>query len=141
MKKSPLDQEVFTIETPGREIFFAEAPYVRYNKEDKLFYAIFKDFTGKFTKGEPSLAIMYSEDGIEWKLPEHSLFMKKELILSNGEILKVDRLERPQLLLDEKGNPSVLFAACSVIDINPRKDGGSFNVQIPLKKEKIGNIY
>jgi hypothetical protein len=26
----------------------------------------------------------------------------------------------------------ILYAACSVIDVNPRTDGGCFNVQIPL---------
>lgn len=47
---------------------------------------------------------MYAEDGIHWELPEHSLFMNKEIILKNGERLEVDRLERPQLLLDEMMN-------------------------------------
>ena len=38
------------------------------------------------------------------------------------------------VLLDEKGNPLILYAACSVINVNPRTDGGCFNVQIPLKR-------
>lgn len=130
----PLDEEVFVVETSEGEKLSAEDPYVWYNSNDKLFYAIFKDFTGRFTKDEPCLAIMYSEDGITWKLPENSLFMRKELKLANGELLKVNRLERPQLLLDDTGNPIVLFAACAIKDVNGRKDGGSFNVQIPLKQ-------
>lgn len=130
----PLDEEVFVVETSEGEKLSAEDPYVWYNSNDKLFYAIFKDFTGRFTKDEPCLAIMYSEDGIAWKLPENSLFMRKELKLANGELLKVNRLERPQLLLDDIGNPVVLFAACAIKDVNGRKDGGSFNVQIPLKQ-------
>lgn len=73
----PLDREIFTVETTGGEKLSAEDPYVWYNQTDKLFYAIFKDFTGKFTKGEPSLALMYSKDGIDWLLPEHSRFLKK----------------------------------------------------------------
>lgn len=129
----PLDREVFTIETPEGEKLSAEDPYVWYNQNEKLFYAIFKDFTGKFTKGEPSLAIMHSKDGIDWVLPEQSQFMKKELILKTGEIIKVNRLERPQLLLDDKGNPKVLFAACAIINVNPRTDGGCFNIQIPIR--------
>jgi len=130
----PLDREVFTVETDDGEKLSAEDPYVWYNQDDKLFYAVFKDFTGKFTKGEPSLAIMYSKDGIDWLLPENSQFMKKELTLLSGEKLKVNRLERPQLLLDSSGNPLVLFSACSIVDVNPRIDGGCFNIQIPLKK-------
>ena len=130
----PLDREIFTVETTGGEKLSAEDPYVWYNQTDKLFYAIFKDFTGKFTKGEPSLALMYSKDGIDWLLPEHSRFLKKELILDSGDTIRVDRLERPQLLLDDKGNPLILYAACAVVDVNPRTDGGCFNVQIPLKR-------
>lgn len=131
----PLDREIFTVETQDGEKLSAEDPYVWYNKDEKLFYAVFKDFTGRFTKGEPALAVMISDDGIDWRLPEYSLFMKKELILSSGEILKVNRLERPQLLLDNNGNPLVLFAACAIIDVNSRIDGESFNVQVPLTKE------
>lgn len=130
----PLDREIFTVETTDGEKLSAEDPYVWYSQDDQLFYAIFKDFTGKFTKGEPSLALMYSKDGIDWLLPEHSQFLKKELILNSGDTIRVDRLERPQFLLDEKGNPLILYAACSVINVNPRTDGGCFNVQIPLKR-------
>ena len=77
---------------------------------------------------------MYSEDGIHWQLPEHSLFMKKELVLSSGDTIK-DRLERPQLLLDETDDPFGLYAACSVAELNKKTDGSSFNVQIRLKKQ------
>jgi len=65
---------------------------------------------------------------------------KKELILRTGDTIKVDRLERPQLLLNENGNPLVLYAACSIEDLNAKSDGSSFNVQIPLKKiKRTGN--
>lgn len=128
------DFEVFTIETREGEKLSAEDPYVWYNRGDKMFYAIFKDFTGAFTKQEPGLAIMKSSDGIKWELTENSLFMKKEVILHTGDTIDVDRLERPQLLLDKKGNPIALFAACSVDNVNQRKDGSSFNIHIPLTK-------
>lgn len=131
----PLNQPVFEIPTQDGEKLSAEDPYVWYNHRDRLFYAIFKDFTGQFTKSDPCLALMYSEDGIHWQLPEHSLFMKKELVLSSGDTIKVDRLERPQLLLDEKDDPFVLYAACSVAELNKKTDGSSFNVQIRLKKQ------
>ncbi len=112
----------------------AEDPYVWYHRKDKLFYAVLKDFTGKLTGSEPGLAMMQSVDGIKWVPAPTPLFMKKELILKDGSHLKVDRLERPQLLLNESDDPTVLFAACSIDDCNPKKDGGTFNVQIPLKK-------
>lgn len=130
----PLDVPVFDLSLDDGQKLSAEDPYVWYNKKDKLFYAVFKDFTGHFTKAGPCLAIMYSEDGIDWKLPEKSLFMKKELVLLSGDTLDVHRLERPQLLLDENDDPLILFAACSIDDVNPKKDGSSFNIHIPLVK-------
>ena len=131
----PLDTVVFDLPSTDGQKLSAEDPYVWYNRKDRLFYAVFKDFTGHFTQSGPCLAIMYSEDGIDWKLPENSLFMKKELILTSGDTVKVHRLERPQLLLDENDDPLVLYSACSVGDVNKKYDGSSFNVQIPLKKK------
>ena len=61
--------------------------------------------------------------------------MKKEVVLNSGDTIKVHRFERPQLLIDDNGNPEVLYSACSLIDVNPRKDGTSFNVHIPLKMD------
>lgn len=131
-----LDEPVFHIEGASGKLS-AEDPYVWYHQGDRCFYAIFKDFNGQFTKGEPCLAIMASQDGIHWNLPEHSMFMKKQLIFQDGTPVEVKRLERPQLLLDEEGNPEVLYAACAIDDVNPRIDGGSFNVQIKINAEKI----
>ena len=97
-----------------------------------------KDFSGEITGVEPGLAILESEDGVAWSKPANSFFMKKELILKNGGLVKVNRLERPQILLDENDDPIVLYAACSRIDINKRRDGASFNIQIPLQTELVG---
>lgn len=131
-----LDEPVFHIEGATGKLS-AEDPYVWYHPGDRCFYAVFKDFNGQFTKGEPCLAIMASLDGIHWTLPAHSMFMKKQLTLPDGRVVKVERLERPQLLLDEEGNPEVLYAACAIEDVNPKVDGGSFNVQIKINAEKI----
>lgn len=132
----PLDRLVFTL-PEADEKHSAEDPYVWYSATDERFYAVFKDFTGFFTKAGPCLAIMQSKDGIEWSLPKQSLFMKKELVLTSGDTIAVKRLERPQLLIDEAGIPQVLYAACAVDDVNPRTDGGSVNVQIALTRKAI----
>lgn len=42
------------------------------------------------------------------------------------------RLERPQLFLDENDDPIVLYSACSITPLNQKKDGSSFNIQIPV---------
>lgn len=130
---TPLDDIIFDIRTEDGKIASAEDPYVWYHKTQQKFYAVFKDFSGKITGQEPGLAILESIDGIKWAKPEQPFFMKKQLVLQSGDTIKVNRLERPQLLIDDAGNPQVLYSACSIININPTTKGESFNVQIPLK--------
>jgi hypothetical protein len=131
------DQFVFDVETKANEKVSAEDPYVWYHHKDKKFYAVMKDFTGKLTGSEPGLAMMESGDGVNWTPSARPLFMKKELILKDGTILKVANLERPQLLLDKHDNPVVLFSACSIDPCGAKTDGSTFNVQIPLIKNKF----
>ncbi len=131
------DSFVFDFNDGSGKKVSAEDPFVWYHRKDKCFYAVVKDFNGKLTGNFPGLALLESTDGIEWKPSHFSLFSKKELILLDGTIVKVDRLERPQVLLDKNDDPVVLFAACSVDPCNNKQDGGTFNVQIPVKKIKI----
>lgn len=131
-----LDHPVFDVDDGTGAKVSAEDPFVWYHRKDKCFYAVVKDFTGKLTRSDPGLAMLQSKDGLEWTPAEEPFFMKRELILSNGETLQVNRLERPQLLLDKNDDPIVLFAACSIDDCNNKKDGGTFNVHIPLIKKK-----
>ncbi len=129
------DEFVFDVKMADGKIASAEDPYVWYHKGHEKFYVVFKDFSGKITEGKPGLAIMESVDGIRWTKPVDPFFMKKEVVLVGGDTLKVSRLERPQLLLDEEGNPQVLYAACAIVNVNPRTDGSSFNVHIPLERK------
>jgi hypothetical protein len=124
---------VFDIKMDDGTIASAEDPYVWYHATQKNFYAVIKDFSGKITGEEPGLAILESLDGMHWTKPEQPFFMKKEIVLNSGDTIKVHRLERPQLLLDDAGDPQVLYCASSIGNINPRTDGSSFNVQVPLK--------
>lgn len=130
------DDVVFDVKTQDGLIASTEDPFVWYAKKYKRFFAVFKDFTGAVTGKEPGLAIMESVDGVKWTLPENSFFSEKKLTLKGTGSLKVDRFERPQLLISEDGIPQVLYVACSVVDVNPRNDGTSFNVQIPLEKKE-----
>ena len=131
------DHFVFDIDDGTGKKVSAEDPYVWYDKKDNCFYAVVKDFTGKLTKSDPGLALLTSTDGISWNTPEVPLFMKKELILKNGSVLKVSNLERPQILFDENNEPMILCAACSIEPCGNKTDGSTFNVQIPLKKIRI----
>ena len=129
-----LNKFVLDVRLPSGEIANSEDPYVWYHRKDKRFYAVVKDFTGKITGDKAGLALLISEDGVDWGRHSAPLFMKKELVLAgDGSTLAVDRLERPQLLIDNQDRPVVLYAACSVDPCNNKRQGGTFNVHIPLK--------
>ncbi len=126
------DEFVFDIRLDDGKIASAEDPYVWYHTKHNRFYAIFKDFSGKITGDKPGLAILASKDGMNWQKPENSLFMKKELLFPNGKNIKVAHLERPQLLINKDGFPEVLYSACATKSPFGKRDGSTFNVQIPL---------
>jgi len=126
---------IFDIRNEDGTIASAEDPFVWYNRKNKMFYAIIKDFSGKITGDEPGLAILFSVDGMDWRVPKNgSGMIKKEIYLESGDTVKVNNLERPQLLLDKRGNPLVLYAACSIEPVGNKRDGTTFNVHIPFKK-------
>jgi hypothetical protein len=127
------DHFVFDIRNQDGTIASGEDPYVWYHNNHKRFYVVLKDFTGRITEGKPGLAILESVDGIIWTKPENSFFMKKEVVLKNSDTIHVHHLERPQFLLDKNGNPLVLYAACTIVDIFSRTDGASFNIHIPFR--------
>ncbi|MCE4566360.1 glycoside hydrolase family protein [Maribellus sp. CM-23] len=129
------DAFVFDVRNDDGTLANGEDPFVWYHGQNKKFYSVLKDFTGRITSGKPGLAILESEDGIDWTKPEHSFFMKKQVILAGGDTLKVSNLERPQLLIDESGYPLVLYAACSVDAVGQKTDGSTFNIHIPLRSE------
>ncbi len=129
------DHVVFDIRLEDGRIASAEDPYVWYHNKQEKFYAVFKDFSGKITGKEPGLAILESKDGIAWKQPKNPFFMKKEVVLKDGTVVKVDRLERSQMLINEDGDPEVMYCACSIVNVKPRQDGVSFNVHFRLQKK------
>ncbi len=127
------DHYVFDMRNEDGTIASGEDPFTWYHRKHGKFYVVLKDFSGTITEGKPGLALLESSDGIQWVKPANPFFMKKELVLQGGDTIVVNRLERPQLLINEDGDPEVLYCACSIVDINPRKDGSSFNVHIPLE--------
>lgn len=130
---SAIDHFVFDVRNEDGTLANGEDPYVWYHREHCKFYAALKDFSGKITGVVPGLALLESEDGITWTKPEQAFFMRKEVVLDSGDTLSVKHLERPQLLLDENGDPLVLYAACSLENAGDKRDGSTFNVHIPLK--------
>lgn len=130
---TPTDHFVFDVRNEDGTIASGEDPYVWYHPKHEKFYVVLKDFTGRITEDKPGLALLESLDGIKWTKPVNTFFMKKEVVLQSGDTIKMNRLERPQLLIDEDGNPTVLYCAGAITEVNTRQDGSSFNVQIPLE--------
>jgi hypothetical protein len=121
-KKHP--DPVFTIEG---EHFAAEDPFI-WRGPDR-YWAIVKDMRGVFTKAGESLALFESGDGIRWKLSAHPLVTARRVRWADGTEQTLAKLERPQVLLDERGRPIALFCAAA----ERGSLDNSFNIHIPLK--------
>jgi hypothetical protein len=117
-----------------------EDPCIWYDKQRKRFYAVAKYYSNskKLAPQFGALVLITSEDGKTWTAANHSLVSLRELNFSSGKKLALAHLERPFIVTDEKGQPTALFAAASILE--PAKTGtaipfeqNSFIVYIPLR--------
>lgn len=105
-----------------------EDPYIWY-QEDR-YYALVKDFQGYFAGQKGSVALFDSFDGIDWQPSEHANGFDRRVVWEEGKTEDFFRMERPQILLDDKGRPEVLLCA-----VTQDEDGlDTYNLQIPLKR-------
>ena len=72
-----------------------------YDKNRKRYYAIFHAHGGNF------IGLITSEDGVNWQKAKHYEVCKKEVPLKDGTVMKVDRMERPFVYV-ENGVPTLL---------------------------------
>jgi len=118
-----------------------EDPYLWYDKKRGRFYAVAKYFsrTGNLVPEFGALALLSSVDGKKWEAARHPLVSLKKIRFKNGQEVALAHLERPFILIDEKGRMQALFAAASVKDpfrnqtdhVDPAEN--TFNVSIPLR--------
>lgn len=88
---------------------FCEDPFVWWNGQ--RYEVIMKDLTGNIT-GEWHAGVHgYSDDGINWKIADPPKAYSRTVLWSNGDTTIQGSFERPQLLINEKGEPTHLFAA------------------------------
>jgi hypothetical protein len=127
------DEFIFDIRLPDGKIASTEDPYVWYSEHYDSFFAVVKDFTGRLSGMKKTLALLYSEDGLTWNMTNDPVFVSREVTLKDGSQWTLEHLERPQLLLDDKGIPETLYAAASLIPVGSRNDGTSINLQISLQ--------
>jgi hypothetical protein len=79
--------------------------------------------------GQQDLIHFISKDGLDWAMAEPSVFVKKQIKLSDGTIWKPRRFERPFILTDDSGEPIMLYVA--ILD-----NGTTGNIAISLQKNK-----
>lgn len=108
-----------------------EDPFVWH--DGTCFRAICSDFHGWFTgTGSRSLAFFRSGDGVHWEADgERPLFSRTEYPVPGG-VKKVWRLERPQLVFDERGRPVCFSCACA----EDRDCGTVYHVRVPVLPER-----
>lgn len=74
-----------------------------------------------FSRQEPALVLFSSIDGIDWKLEHPPVVTARRIVNTDDSCMEYDRLERPQLLI-ENGVPTVLHLA-----VKPECDSNESN--------------
>lgn len=74
---------------------------------------------------KPNLALFQSENGTDWQPNQRGTFMKKYFKLKDGTIWKPERVERPFVLTNEKGQPIMVYVAVADKNVNG-------NIAIPI---------
>lgn len=93
-----------------------------YDKNRKRYYAIFHAHGGDF------IGLITSEDGINWQKAKHYEVCKKEIPLKDGTVMKVDRMERPFVYVENEVPMLLSFGV--------KKGNDAFIVFFPLEENK-----
>lgn len=82
-------------------------------------------------------ATAWNKDGLDWHtVPGHSpAAFEPDIELDNGEVVHTLRRERHQLLVDDEGEPQVLFNGVTVGD-----HGYSFTTAQPIRTDKAQKL-
>ena len=89
-----------------------------YDETRKRFYAVFHAHT--------YIGMMTSEDGLNWQKAKQYKLSGKGIPFDDGTTWKPQRMERPFVLTDEKGQPLILFVAC-------KRGNMAVNIALKLK--------
>lgn len=101
-------------------------------RQDSVMYALVKDFQGYFTGGERNtVALFRSVNGVDWQAETPPLAYRKQVRWTDGSVQKMYLMERPQLLLDERGRPQTLYCACA----EDERCSVTYNLAIALREE------
>jgi hypothetical protein len=126
--EGPFKKETTPIFTRPGEAFAAEDPFIWH--DGSRYRAIVKDNHGIFTGRGYSLAQFESETGFDWRLAKNPFVTTPEIVQVDGTRVKLNALERPQLVFDAAGVPVALLCAAAYTADRVR----SVNVAIPLRR-------
>lgn len=104
-------------------------------KENGIFHMIAKDMLGTVCGERFGGIHAWSEDGISWKLVMGELAYSRKITWDDGAEQWMGNMERPFLLLDEKGHPSYAFFAVSDGTDGFMDAHNTWNMAIPLNRE------
>lgn len=116
----------------------AEDPYIWYDEKNDMYYSIVRDVIRQFTgKDSGGLALMQSQDAIDWIPAPHPKVLPAVLKWSDGTTYDADKnsVERPFLYRNEKGIPQLLLGTFSVHNNGVRREH-TFNGRVPLEVPK-----
>lgn len=125
---------IFQPEDPNASMV-AEDPFVWYDKKCDRYFAIVRDVVRQFTgKESGGLALMESEDAVNWRPAPHPKVLPPVLHWSDGSTYDANELsfERPFVFFDKDGIPQLLLGTFSVNNNGIRREH-SFNGRVPLK--------
>ncbi|OOG63187.1 glycoside hydrolase family protein [Flavobacterium sp. A45] len=119
-----------------------EDPCMWFDKKRKRYYAAVKYYSNskKLVPQFGALALITSEDGVNWQGAKNPLISMRELKTKDGNI-ELSHLERPFVYMDEKGQPAALFAAATIKEPSkggehPTSEYNSFVVCFKLNENK-----
>lgn len=101
--------------------FATEDATLWYDATRKRYYSVVHAHGSNF------LALLTSEDGLSWRAAKHRVVCKKEIPLTDGTTMKVDRMERPEVYVED-GHPRLLL-------VSVLRGAESWIVFFPLAKE------
>lgn len=127
---------IFEPEDPNARMV-AEDPYIWYDEKQDKYFAIVRDVVEQFTgKDSGGLALMESDDAINWECTLKPKVLPSTLYFSDGSTYDAAKhhIERPFLFRDKEGIPQLLFGTFAFDKGNVRREH-SFNARIPFKIE------
>lgn len=106
-----------------------EDPFLWYDKKRKRFYAAVKYYSNsKFLVPQfGALALITSENGIDWQPGKYPLISLRQLKLINKPMMELAHLERPFIMFDNNGDPQTLCVAAAIL--KPNRDGSAIDFE------------